>query len=86
MQTQPILRFTTCARAEVSARKQVHACAGRFYLLQAGRRTAVQYLSAMLAGSGADVDQPVGTAHGFQVVLDDKQRVTGGLEPLQGIE
>ena len=39
--------------------------------------TAVKDLSAVLAGAGSDVDQPIGMAHDVDFVLDDKQRITG---------
>ena len=39
--------------------------------------------AAVLAGGGADVDDPVGVADHVDLVLDDEQRIAGGLEPVQ---
>ena len=50
---------------------------------QPRRRPAVQHLPAMLTGRRADVDQPVGPAHGFQVMLHHKQRIARGLQTLE---
>ena len=40
----------------------------------------------MLAGRRANVDQPVGAAHGFQVMFDHEQGVARGFQALQGFE
>ncbi|MNV93509.1 hypothetical protein D3C71_1882100 [compost metagenome] len=39
----------------------------------------------MLARGGPDIHQPVGPAHGVEIVLHDIHRVAGLLEPLQGL-
>ena len=43
-------------------------------------------LAAVLAGAGADVDDPVGGPDGVLVVLDDDQRVAEVAEPDQGLD
>ncbi|MCY1424201.1 hypothetical protein D9M71_399380 [compost metagenome] len=40
----------------------------------------------MLARRRADIDQPVGAAHGFQVVLDHEQGIARRFQALQGFE
>ncbi|MNR01141.1 hypothetical protein D3C85_1169370 [compost metagenome] len=40
----------------------------------------------MLARRRADVDQPVGAAHGFQIMLDHKQGIARSFQALQGFE
>ena len=37
----------------------------------------------MLAGAGTDIDDPVRVPHDIEFVLDDKQRISRGLEPVQ---
>ena len=37
----------------------------------------------MLAGGGADVDDPVGVPHHVELVLDDEQRVAGRLQAVE---
>ena len=37
----------------------------------------------MLAGGGADVDDPVGAADHVELVLDDEQRVARRLQPVE---
>ena len=49
-------------------------------------RAAVDDLAAVLAGAGADVDDPVGGADGVLVVLDDDQGVAEVLEPDQRLD
>ena len=49
-------------------------------------RAAVHDLAAVLAGAGADVDDPVGDLDGVLVVLDDDQGVAEVLEPDQGLD
>ena len=66
--------------------KQVGAGLRIAHLGQPRRRAAVQHLPAMLARRRADIDQPVGAAHGFQVMLDHEQRVARRLQALQGFE
>ena len=53
---------------------------------QAGDVAAVDDLAAVLAGAGADVDDPVGDPDGVLVVLDDDQGVAEVLEPDQGLD
>ena len=40
-----------------------------------GGRTAVEDLAAVFAGSGADVDDPVGAADDIELMLDDEKRI-----------
>ena len=40
-------------------------------------------LAAMSAGVGSDVDDPVGVANDFDLVLDDEHRVSRGLQLIQ---
>ena len=49
-------------------------------------RAAVDDLATVLAGAGADVDDPVGGADGVLVVLDDDQGVAEVLEPHQRLD
>ena len=49
-------------------------------------RAGVDDLAAVLAGAGADVDDPVGGPDGVLVVLDDDQGVAEVLEPDQGLD
>jgi len=50
---------------------------------------AVQHLAAVHAGAGTEVDDPVRAADHLELVLDDEQRVAGGLQagerPQQGL-
>ena len=50
------------------------------------QRAAVHDLAAVLAGAGADVDDPVGDLDGVLVVLDDDQRVAHVAQPDQGLD
>ena len=51
---------------------------------QSARRATVEDLAAMLSCRGADIDDPVCVPDHIQFVFDDKERVAGGLEPIQG--
>ncbi|MNG91639.1 hypothetical protein D3C79_505530 [compost metagenome] len=85
-QLQPCLSLARLARRRQVVVEQVMAGARGIDLRQAGRRAAVQHLAAVFTGIRADVHQPVGAAHGVQVVLDHVHRVARLLEPLQGLE
>jgi len=85
-QHQPVVWLAWRARMALLLGEQVGGSARGFDLCQAGWRATVENLPTMLAGSGADVHQPVGAAHGVQVMLHHIHRVAGLLEPLQGIE
>ena len=41
---------------------------------------------ALVAGVGAEVDDPIGRLHHVEVVLDDQHRVAGIDEPLKHLE
>lgn len=43
-------------------------------------------VAAVLAGAGADVDDPVGDLDGVLVVLDDDERVAHVAQPDQGLD
>jgi hypothetical protein len=43
-------------------------------------------LAALHAGAGTEVNNVVGAAHGFLVVLDDEQGVAAVFEELKGVE
>ena len=48
--------------------------------------TGVDDFAAMLAGSGADVDQPVGLTNGVLIVLDHNQRIAKVSQMMQGLD
>ena len=53
---------------------------------QARDVTGVDDLTAQLAGSGPDVNDPVGRADGVLVMLDDDERVAQVPQPLEGLD
>ncbi len=66
--------------------KQIGAGLRICNISESRRRTAVQHAPALLARCRTDVDQPVGTAHGFDIMLDHKQCVAVRLQALQRLE
>ena len=46
----------------------------------------VEHPAAALARGGPDVHDPVRTAYDVHVVLDDEERVAGGLEPVEDLQ
>ena len=68
-QHQPVVWLAWRTRMTLLLGEQVGGSARGFDPCQAGWRATVENLPAMLTGSGADVHQPVGAAHGVQVVL-----------------
>ena len=52
-------------------------------LLQALGRTAVEHLPALRPCTGPDVHDPVRVVDDIEVMLDDEQRVAGGLESIE---
>lgn len=74
----PPLRFGLYRRSE-----QV-SCSARFLdRFQPVNRAAVEDFAAMLARVRPDIDDPVGTAHDVQLVLDDEERVSRRLQPVE---
>ena len=65
---------------------EVQAGLGVAVLEQLLDRARVDDLAAVLAGAGADVDDPVGGPDGVLVVLDHDQGVAEVLEPDQGLD
>ena len=53
---------------------------------QARDVAGVDDLTAQLAGSGPDVDDPVGRADGVLVMLDDDERIAQVPQPLEGLD
>lgn len=53
---------------------------------EALRRTGVNHLAAVLAGTGADVDHPIRPLDGFLIVFDDNQRVAEVAQMVQRLD
>ncbi|MNI08978.1 hypothetical protein D3C73_620310 [compost metagenome] len=85
-QLQPVLGLApTCRRTDLFG-EQIGARLRLLYLGQPLGRPAVENLPAVLTRRRADIDQPVGAAHGLQVVLDHEQRVARRFQTLQRLE
>jgi hypothetical protein len=50
---------------------------------QSSRRAAVYYLPAVFSSGGTYIDNPIRVTDHIQFVFDHKQRVAGGLQPIQ---
>ncbi|RMQ91906.1 hypothetical protein ALP97_05238 [Pseudomonas salomonii] len=83
---QPPGRLTSRTAASAPLGEQILARLRRLHIRQPGGRAAVQHLPAVLTGRRAHVDQPVGAAHGFQVMFHHKQRIAGGFQTLKRSE
>ena len=53
---------------------------------EVGRRALEDDPAAVVAGAGAEVDDPVGVGHDRLVVLDDDDRLAGVDEPVEQAE
>ena len=85
-QLQPRRRLARGTRLAWRFGEQISAGLRLFDVGQPRRWAAVQHLTALLTRRRPDVDQPVSAAHGFQIMLNHKQRVAIGLQALQGFE
>ncbi len=83
-QAQPALRRARRpAAGRVARRRDGAAVCGRLDRLEPVGRTAVEHVAALLARGRPDVDDPVGVADHVELVLDDEQRIAGGLQPVE---
>src|SRR6185312_7614632 len=73
--TQPGARLANRALGEHVASKEMTTRLRCFDLRESRRRTTVENESALLARSGADIDDPVGMTDHIEIVFHDQKRV-----------
>ena len=82
----PVVTAPHVGHRDLATAGQVHAGERVGVLEQALDRAGVHDVAAVLAGAGADVDDPVGRGDGVLVVLDDDERVAEVAQPRQRLD